>query len=58
MIRIAWSPPTHVHMSQVCLGQEEQKVALLSEKLAGYGVDVEALLATVKDNEEEEDGLQ
>lgn len=39
----------------VCLGQEEQKVALLSEKLAATGVDVEALLATIKP-EEVEDG--
>lgn len=39
----------------VCLGQEEQKVALLSEKLSGYGVDVDALLATIKPDEDEED---
>ncbi len=46
--------------------QEEQKVALLRERLAAYGVDVEALLATIKPDDEEgepgagedDDGLQ
>lgn len=32
----------------VCLGQEEQKVSALSEKLAGHGVDVNALLESIK----------
>jgi hypothetical protein len=34
--------------------QEEQKVALLSQHLAATGVDVEALLATIKTEEEPE----
>jgi len=38
----------------VCLGQEEQKVSALCEKLAGYGVDVEALLASIQPEEDEE----
>ncbi|KAG2502027.1 hypothetical protein HYH03_000521 [Edaphochlamys debaryana] len=41
----------------VCLGQEEKKVQVLGEALAAQGVDVEALLATIApDDEEEEDG--
>eukprot|EP00983_Pelagomonas_calceolata_P132158 1161840-Pelagomonas_calceolata.AAC.21 len=34
--------------------QEEQKVSALCEKLAGYGVDVEALLASIQPEEDEE----
>ncbi|KAF5834523.1 hypothetical protein DUNSADRAFT_8774 [Dunaliella salina] len=40
----------------VCLGQEEQKVSALREKLAGFGVDVEALLASIQPEEEGEEG--
>lgn len=35
--------------------QEEQKVSALSEKLSELGVDVEALLASIKPEEEEEE---
>ena len=39
----------------VCLGQEERKVEALSEKLVGYGVDVEAILEELEEEEEEEE---
>jgi hypothetical protein len=38
--------------------QEEQKVALLSQHLAATGADVEALLATIKTEEEPEGEAQ
>ena len=39
----------------VCLGQEERKVEALSEKLVGYGVDVDAILEELEEEEEEEE---
>ncbi|KAG2445332.1 hypothetical protein HYH02_008798 [Chlamydomonas schloesseri] len=36
----------------VCLGQEERKVQVLSEALAAQGVDVDAILATLAEEEE------
>ncbi len=40
----------------VCLGQEERKVQLLSEQLAARGVDVEAILASIAEEEAEAEG--
>lgn len=42
----------------VCLGQEERKVQLLSEQLAARGVDVEAILASIVEEEAEGEGQQ
>ena len=39
----------------VCLGQEERKVEVLSEKLVGHGVDVETILEELEEEEEEEE---
>ncbi|GFH26367.1 Uso1_p115_C domain-containing protein, partial [Haematococcus lacustris] len=36
----------------VCLGQEEQKVALLSEALMARGIDVDAMLASIQPEQE------
>lgn len=39
----------------VCLGQEEQKVSALSDKLSSLGIDVGEILASIQPEEGEED---
>ena len=39
----------------ICLGQEERKVEALSEQLRARGVDVEALLEALPDQDTEDD---
>jgi hypothetical protein len=41
----------------VCLGEEERKVMILTEKLSEFGVDGDALLERVRNEEIEDDGL-
>lgn len=52
------SGPLRQWTARTCLfAQEEQKVTVLSDKLASFGVDVEALLSgLVEQGEEEETG--